>query len=290
MTNATAIRDVSDTALWVATYRAMESDRPDALFRDPLAARLAGERGKQIAAAMPYPKIMNWILVIRTVALDRLILNAIELGADTVVNLGTGLDTRPYRMTLPPALRWIEVDFPNIIEYKNQTLASEKPACRLERIALDLSNFPERRALFQRIGAESKKTSGGTGAAVVITEGVIPYISSADAAALSEDLYAIPSFQYWIQDYRQGGFRQWTPRRMKEIFKDAPFKFNETDWLSFFKKQGWKIGENILAWDESRRLRRPFPFLFPWSLIGLLLPPKMRKRVREASGFVMYVK
>jgi methyltransferase (TIGR00027 family) len=283
MTNATAIRDVSDTALWVATYRAMESDRPDALFRDPLAARLAGERGKQIAAAMPYPKIMNWILVIRTVALDRLILKAIELGADTVVNLGTGLDTRPYRMALPPGLRWIEVDFPHIIEYKNQTLASEKPVCRLERIALDLSNLPERRTLFQRIGSESKR-------AVVITEGVIPYISSADAAALSEGLYAIPSFQYWIQDYRQGGLRQWTPRRMKEIFKDAPFKFNETDWLSFFKKQGWKIGENILAWGESRRVRRPFPFLFPWSLIGLLLPPKMRKRMREVSGFVMYVK
>src|SRR4030095_9833729 len=284
MTNATAIRDVSDTALWVATYRAKESDRPDALFRDPLAARLAGERGKQIAAAMPYPKIMNWFLVIRTVALDRLILKAIEMGADTVVNLGTGLDTRPYRMMLPPALRWIEVDFPHIIEYKNQALASEKPVCRLERIALDLSNLPERRALFQRIGADSKS-------AVVITEGVIPYISSEDAAALSEDLYAVPNFQYWIQDYRQGGLRQWrTPRRMKELFKDAPFKFDQPDWLGVLKKQGWKIGENILAWDESRRVRRPFPFIFPWSLIGLLLPPKMRKRMREASGFVMYLK
>ena len=29
------IRNVSDTALWVAVYRAMESERSDALFRDP---------------------------------------------------------------------------------------------------------------------------------------------------------------------------------------------------------------------------------------------------------------
>ena len=280
---STGIRDVSDTALWVATYRAQESQRPDALFHDPLAARLAGDRGKQIADAMPYPKIMNWILVIRTVAIDRLVLKAVEGGADAVINLGTGLDTRPYRMKLPQSLRWIEVDFPHIIEYKNEKLASEKPVCHLERIALDLSNRLERRALFQRMGAESKK-------AVVITEGVIPYITSEDAAALSEDLFSIPAFLYWIQDYRQGGLRQWTPRRMKTIFKDAPFKFDVLDWLGFFQKQGWKIDENILAWNESQRVRRPFPFLFPWTLIGLLLPPKTRKRMREASGYVMYRK
>jgi O-methyltransferase involved in polyketide biosynthesis len=47
------ISNVSDTARWVAVYRAWESARPDALFRDPLAGRLAGERGRAIAAAAP---------------------------------------------------------------------------------------------------------------------------------------------------------------------------------------------------------------------------------------------
>jgi methyltransferase (TIGR00027 family) len=283
MPSDSTIKNVADTALWVATYRAQESARSDALFRDPLAARLAGDRGRQIAAAMPYPKVMNWILVIRTIALDRLVHKAIELGVDTVLNLGTGLDTRPYRMTLPPTLRWIEVDFPHIIQYKNETLAAEKPICRLERVALDLSNTQERRSFFERIGKESKSV-------LVITEGVIPYLSSEDAAALSEDLYAIPTFSYWIQDYRQGGLRQWTPRRMKDVLKDAPFKFDQQDWLGFFAKQGWKIGENILAWNESQRVHRPFPFLFPWTVIGLFLPRKTKKRFREASGFVMYRK
>ena len=45
-----AITHVSDTARWVAIYRAMESERPDALFRDPYARRLAGPRGEQIVA------------------------------------------------------------------------------------------------------------------------------------------------------------------------------------------------------------------------------------------------
>jgi O-methyltransferase involved in polyketide biosynthesis len=47
------VSNVSDTARWVAVYRAWESARPDRLFSDPLAARLAGEQGEAIAAMAP---------------------------------------------------------------------------------------------------------------------------------------------------------------------------------------------------------------------------------------------
>ena len=47
------IRNISDTACWAAIYRARETDRPDALFRDPFARRLAGTRGEQIADTIP---------------------------------------------------------------------------------------------------------------------------------------------------------------------------------------------------------------------------------------------
>src|ERR1700683_3089968 len=47
------IRNVSDTARLVAVDRAVESERPDALFRDPFARRLAGERGARIAKSNP---------------------------------------------------------------------------------------------------------------------------------------------------------------------------------------------------------------------------------------------
>jgi O-methyltransferase involved in polyketide biosynthesis len=46
------IRNVSDTALWVAVYRARETDRPDAVFRDPYARRLAGARLKRLSFGM----------------------------------------------------------------------------------------------------------------------------------------------------------------------------------------------------------------------------------------------
>lgn len=283
MTEESSIKNVADTALWVATYRADESERPDALFHDRLAGMLAGDRGRRIAAAMPYPAMMTWLLAIRTVAIDRLVLQAISMGIDTVVNLGAGLDTRPYRMELPSTLRWIEVDFPNIITYKNEKLAGEKPVCRLERIAADLSDIQLRRSLFQRIGSESQS-------ALIITEGVIMYLTSADAAALSRDLFAVPSFHFWIQDYRQYATKQKLPKSMKRLFKDSPFRFDRDDWLSFFTEHGWTIGEKILAYHESIRVKRPFPRIFPWSILMVIAPKKIQEKWREASGYVLYRK
>jgi methyltransferase (TIGR00027 family) len=282
--NASAITHVADTALWVATYRALESRRSDALFRDPLAESLAGERGRNIAASMPYPRIMAWALVIRTVAIDALIVDALALGIDAVINLGAGLDTRPYRMNLlPRTLRWIEVDFPQMMDYKSEMLEAERPVCRLERIAADLSDIPLRRSIFQRLGSENEKV-------LIITEGVLAYLSSADAGELARDLFAVPTFQYWIQDYYMGGTKRWAPRRMRDRLKDSPFRFEEPDWLSFFERHGWTISENRVAADEAERLKRPFPLAFPWTVIIRLLPAKVREKWRNSSGYVMYTK
>jgi O-methyltransferase involved in polyketide biosynthesis len=59
------LRDISDTALWVALYRARESERPDALFHDPFARRLAGRRGEEIARAMGERADRSWAFVVR---------------------------------------------------------------------------------------------------------------------------------------------------------------------------------------------------------------------------------
>src|SRR5262245_13289490 len=102
------IGDVSDTALCVAVYRAEESERPDALFKDPLARRLAGERGFHIARNMSHVAHIRWALSVRTVVIDRMIAELLDDGVDAIVNLGAGLDSRPYRLELPHSLKWVE--------------------------------------------------------------------------------------------------------------------------------------------------------------------------------------
>src|SRR4029453_5763600 len=129
---AERLENISDTALWVAAYRAEESERPDAIFHAPFARRRTGARGFQLLAAMPKGRKYSWPMVVRTALLDRMILDCLAQGADLILNLAAGLDARPYRMQLPADLPWIEVDLPGMIEYKSAILAADKPVCRLE--------------------------------------------------------------------------------------------------------------------------------------------------------------
>ena len=88
------VSNVSDTARWVACYRAIKSARPDAIFKDPLAERLAGEKGKAIAARAAKNMHNGWPVIARTKVIDDLILASVAVGCDCVVNLAAGLDTR----------------------------------------------------------------------------------------------------------------------------------------------------------------------------------------------------
>ena len=177
------IRTISDTALWAAMYRASENDRPDAVFRDPFAKRLAGSRGQEIATSMPFSERQTWAWIARTYLVDQFITEQLAQGVDMVVNLAAGLDARPYRMDLPSSLKWIEVDLLELLSYKESILKDEVPGCRLERVALDLSNAAARRELFDRLARQASKV-------LIITEGILVYLSAEEVIALAQDLRA----------------------------------------------------------------------------------------------------
>jgi methyltransferase (TIGR00027 family) len=274
------IQGVADTALWVATYRARESERPDALFQDPLASVLVGERGPAIARAMPRGEILQWALVLRTTAIDRLIERALERGVDTVLNLGAGLDTRPYRMKLPARLRWVEVDLPQIIELKRERLAGHAPACQLELVALDLSDVERRRLLFSEQARRAERV-------LVLTEGVLPYLDVDEASSLAADLHAAPAFQYWIQDFYHGKM----PHGWRKRLAAAPVRLELEDWFGFFELHGWRPLERVHSMEEAKRIGRPFPQPFFGMLMGwwilLSTPPGKWHEIQRRHGFVL---
>ena len=276
-----SITNVSDTALWIAMYRAMESERPDAVFKDPLAEKLAGERGKKMVESTPFSESMSFAMVVRTTAIDRLIEKALSSGVDTVINLGAGLDTRPYRMKLPATLQWIEVDFAHLVDYKNRLLENEKPVCNLRRIATDLSEPQERRALFNYLNKEAKK-------ALIITEGVIGYLTNDQAIELSKDLFSNKAFQYWIQDYSRGGMRKnRQSKKVSDSLKNASWQFDIKEPVKFFSAHGWSVKENIFILDEADRIGRKLPLMFPWSLLMKVMPGPIRALGNKTYGYVL---
>ncbi len=167
-----------------------KTERPDALFRDPRGAALLGHAVlRSQANFLSESHSTSW--VVRTHLFDEFIAREIREGVDTVVNLGAGLDARPYRMKLPRWFRWIEVDAPEILAYKKKTLAAERPACLLERRALDLRDRDARRALFEDLNGRGRKI-------LVLTEGVLIYLDSDEVSALASELKALPHFRSWI--------------------------------------------------------------------------------------------
>jgi methyltransferase (TIGR00027 family) len=275
------LQNVSDTALWVGAYRAEESERPDALFHDPFARKLAGERGFRILDSMPKGRKYSWPMVVRTVLLDRMILDCLAKGADLVLNLAAGLDSRPYRMKLPAELQWIEVDLPAMTEYKSKILANEKPVCRLERIVADLADPSARHAVLGQVAQRGRNI-------MVMTEGLLVYLEESDVIALAEELAAAKSYRWWATDLSSPGLI----RMMKKTWgketgqAGAPFKFAPDKGPGFFEDHGWRRLEVHSSFHVASRLGRLPGFL---RFIARVFPePKNWKPKRVWGGVCLF--
>ncbi len=275
------INDVSDTALWVAVYRADETKRADALFKDPLAEKLAGHRGREIARKMSGAKYTDWNVVIRTTIIDEYLQSCLIAGADTIINLGAGLDTRPYRMNLPKDLRWVEVDYPHLVEYKKKILGTEVPRCRLERVGLDLSDASARQMLFAQLAGESRM-------AVILTEGVVPYLSVEQVKELAEELRSHKSFRFWILEYISPFAMNYlrNKRRLKEM-RNAPFLFQPPEWKPFFASTGWQPTRWRYLAEQSKSAGRPVPRPWYYPLIARFLKSNVIDEINKSSAYVM---
>jgi methyltransferase (TIGR00027 family) len=281
MDSSNPIRNVSDTALWVAIYRAMESERADAIFHDPHARRLGGERGQAIVDAMPKGAAMSWPMVVRTAVMDEIVMRCVDLGAATVLNLAAGLDARPYRLELPETLRWLHVDLPDMVDYFRTQMAGEQPRCELEFIAADMRDAQARREVFSHAASR--------GPVLVLTEGLLIYLEAEDVASLAHDLHQIARARWWLSDLASPMLlkfleRSWSPKLREGR---APFRFGPAEGTAFFAPYGWREAEFRSSWDEALRLDRTMPRIWLWKLLDRLQPKAKRAAMRRMSGIVL---
>ncbi|WP_101952737.1 SAM-dependent methyltransferase [Mycobacterium sp. 3519A] len=272
------ISHVSDTARWVATYRAIESDRPDALFDDPLAGRLAGERGRAIVAEGPRALRNGWWLVARTKVIDDVILEAIGDGCDKVLNLAAGLDTRPYRLELPPDFPWVEADLPDLLAEKQQALADQTPRCRLARHAVDLADPAARDAFLA-------EELAGVSRALVLTEGLLMYLDQRDVVSLATALKR-PEVAWWMLDFSGPGLQKRLNKRSGGLLDSAPFRFAPENGVAFFEDLGWRAIEIESVFTVARRVNRLPRWMRP--LAWLPQPDPRKPGNNTYSGVVRF--
>lgn len=279
----TEIENISDTARWVAVYRAMETERRDAHFRDPYAARLAGDKGRAIVDSMKRGRAMAWAMIVRTAVFDEIILDRVRNGGcDAVLNLAAGLDARAWRMNLPSSLRWIDVDLPEILTYKTEMLKGDTPVCQYEAIHVDLTDEARRQALFTQIGAQSSRV-------LVVTEGLLVYLTPDQVGSLARDLHAPASFRWWLIDLA-------SPRLLAMMQKmwgknlnagKAPFQFAPAEGTQFFDKLGWEETEFRSSTEEAQRLNREMSMMWLWRFLGKMRSAAVQQEFRRMSGMVL---
>lgn len=254
------VENISDTARWVAIFRAEESERPDAVFHDPFARRLAGAKGEQIANAITFSRQNSWSFVSRTYHFDEFVRQHVEQGYDMIINLAAGLDARAYRMQLPKTLKWIDVDLPGMINYKNEILKNEKPKCEYRAIALDLADRKARLELFHQLNNECKK-------AFIVTEGLIIYLTTEQAAELATDLSSQKHFRRWAFDLVSPALLEIILKEMQPALKGsgAVFQFAPENGEAFFEKYGWKSVESRSKLKTADKLNRLYDEIKPFA-------------------------
>jgi methyltransferase (TIGR00027 family) len=143
---------VGSTALFVATARALEAQKPDPLAVDPFAEIFCRAVGGSAAAVLDgkdpghqlkTPDFGEHFVTFqgaRTRYFDDYFMQAADAGVRQVVILAAGLDSRAYRLNWPDATTIFELDRPQVLDFKRSVLAEQgaEPHADRREVAIDL--------------------------------------------------------------------------------------------------------------------------------------------------------
>jgi methyltransferase (TIGR00027 family) len=274
------IQNISDTARWMAYARALEAERPDAIFQDPLSRRLAGETGEAIARAIGDADMIARGIAVRTAVIDELLLQKVARAeVDLILNLAAGLDTRPWRLPLPPTLRWIDVDLPAILKYKSEVVGSERAHCQYETLGADITDSAARARVLEHCG--------GARRVLVVTEGLLVYLRPAQVAALAQDLHKRSAFMWWLTDLTGPRALEMLRRVWGPKLRGAAFQFGPADSVEFFRKLGWHELLFCSSQVEARRLNRGTAMPLLSRLLLLLSSASRREEFKRLAGVAL---
>jgi methyltransferase (TIGR00027 family) len=142
---------VGSTALFVAAARALEAQKPDPVAVDPFAEifcrAVGGQWSDLLDGAAPEHALKSEFGAdfvsfqgVRTKYFDTYFLKAAAAGVRQIVLLAAGLDSRAYRLDWPAETVVFELDQPQVLEFKRNTLAGCRPTAQRREVPVDLRN------------------------------------------------------------------------------------------------------------------------------------------------------
>ncbi len=233
---------IAKTSLYTAMLRARESARPDRLFTDPFAETLAGPQGNDVLAWMEArsPGVsQNPVVPIRTRFFDGTLDRILgESEVDQLVILAAGLDTRAFRLRLPPDLALFELDRPEVLDLKASRLAqlNAVPRCRRVPIPVDLTG--DWSATLQDGGFDRQRP------AAWLVEGLTPYLTGDQVHHLLGTLSELAVAGSWLLADAVSGSFLTSPQLAGFLAMMAangsPFRFGTDDPEGLVGVHGWR--------------------------------------------------
>jgi len=144
---------VGATATMVAAARALATAEPDAIINDPYAADLVRAVGMDFFTRLVNGEIqipadssadgvslITDVMAVRTRFFDDFFIDAGAAGIRQAVILASGLDTRPYRLDWPAGTVVFEIDQPEVVAFKTETMQrlGAAPTAQRRAVAVDL--------------------------------------------------------------------------------------------------------------------------------------------------------
>jgi methyltransferase (TIGR00027 family) len=250
---------VGATATMVAASRAIASQGPDPLLDDPLADPLVRAVG-----LIPFVRLIDGEvsldddpaltgrtrieqMAVRTRFFDDFFITATEACIRQAVILASGLDTRAYRLPWPAGTVVYEIDQPQVIDFKTNTLADlgANPTAERRTVSIDLrEDWPT--ALRQRGFDVNQPTAWSA-------EGLLPYLPPEAQDRLFDNITALsaPGSQLATEHSSDAGaFSAENVQRISERWQRAGFDLNAADLfyqgersivIDYLTGHGWQV-------------------------------------------------
>jgi methyltransferase (TIGR00027 family) len=272
--------NLAETARITAYARALESERPDALFEDPNSRRLAGSEVEILVREAGLTAAVFGAIASRTAVFDELVMRKVrQEGADLVINLAAGFDTRPWRLNLPPRLRWIDVDLPEVLAHKVEVMRAQTARCAYIAAAADITH-PD--AL-----ADLLSDLGGAKRVLAVTEGLLVYLRPEQVSDLARRLHDRKSIAWWITDLATRTALVMMERMLGKALRGVRLQFAPADPAEFFARCGWVEAEFRSSQEEARRLGRAPRLPLLARIAQGLASARVREEIRRLSGCVV---
>jgi methyltransferase (TIGR00027 family) len=274
---------VGATALSVAAARAVETATAEPLIRDEFAYLLVSTAGQ------PWERLASpgfeWIgddqhgrrahrlacdyQAVRTHFFDSYFADAVAAGIRQMVILAAGLDSRAYRLDWPAGTTVYEIDQPQVVRYKTETLESAGAAPKATRRTVPVDLRDDWPAALSAAGFDRSQPTAW------LAEGLLPYLPAEAQDRLFDTLTELsaPGSQVAVEAFNLGSGdperRRAARRRRFERMRErlgldinvetlTYQEQNRADAAEWLTAHGWQVSEVSNA-AEMARLGRPIP-------------------------------